>query len=63
MLNEMGVWHYRQIATWTGAELAWVDARLGRFKGRAVRDDWIGQAKKLETGWRPIGKLGDKPVM
>lgn len=60
MLNEMGVWHYRQIAAWTGAELAWVDARLGRFKGRAVRDDWIGQAKKLETGWRPSGKLGDR---
>lgn len=62
MLNEMGVWHYRQIAAWTGAELAWVDARLGRFKGRAVRDDWIGQAKKLETGWRPSGKLGDRPA-
>lgn len=62
MLNEMGVWHYDQIAAWTPAELAWVDARLTGFKGRAVRDDWILQAKKLATGWRPESKLGDKPV-
>ena len=62
MLNEMGVWHYDQIAAWTPAELAWVDARLTGFKGRAVRDDWISQASRLATGWRPESKLGDKPV-
>lgn len=62
MLNEMGVWHYDQISAWTPAELAWVDARLTGFKGRAVRDDWISQAKKLATGWRPESKLGDKPA-
>jgi NADH-quinone oxidoreductase subunit E len=62
MLNEMGVWHYDQIASWTAEELAWVDARLTGFKGRAVRDDWTSQAKKLATGWRPESKLGDKPV-
>uniref|UniRef100_A0A9E7ZMG2 NADH-quinone oxidoreductase subunit NuoE n=1 Tax=Bosea sp. NBC_00436 TaxID=2969620 RepID=A0A9E7ZMG2_9HYPH len=62
MLNEMGVWHYDQIAKWTPAELAWVDARLTGFKGRALRDDWIAQSKKLATGWRPESKLGDKPA-
>lgn len=62
MLNEMGVWHFDQIAAWTPAELAWVDARLTGFKGRAVRDDWIEQAKKLASGWRPESKLGDKPA-
>ncbi|MGO4174034.1 NADH-quinone oxidoreductase subunit NuoE [Bosea sp. TAF32] len=62
MLNEMGIWHYDQIAKWTPAELAWVDARLTGFKGRAVRDDWIAQSKKLATGWRPESKLGDKPA-
>lgn len=62
MLNEMGVWHYDQIAKWTAAELAWVDARLTGFKGRALRDDWIAQSKKLATGWRPESKLGDKPA-
>ncbi|WP_353187222.1 NADH-quinone oxidoreductase subunit NuoE [Bosea sp. (in: a-proteobacteria)] len=62
MLNEMGVWHFDQIAKWTPAELAWVDARLTGFKGRALRDDWIAQSKKLATGWRPESKLGDKPA-
>lgn len=62
MLNEMGIWHFDQIAAWTEANLAYVDERLTGFKGRAVRDDWIGQAKKLATGWRPTSKLGDKPV-
>ena len=44
LLNEMGVWHFRQIAAWTAAEVAWVDARL-KFKGRIERDDWIAQAR------------------
>jgi len=62
MLNAMGVWHFDQVASWTAEELAWVDARLTGFKGRATRDDWISQAKKLATGWRPESALGDKPV-
>lgn len=62
MLNEMGVWHFDQIANWKAEELAWVDARLTGFKGRATRDDWISQAKKLATGWRPESAVGDKPV-
>ncbi|PTM43242.1 NADH-quinone oxidoreductase subunit NuoE [Bosea sp. 124] len=62
MLNEMGVWHFEQIAGWKAEELAWVDARLTGFKGRATRDDWISQATKLATGWRPESALGDKPV-
>jgi NADH-quinone oxidoreductase subunit E len=62
MLNEMGVWHFDQIANWKAEELAWVDARLTGFKGRASRDDWVSQAKKLATGWRPDSALGDKPV-
>ncbi len=62
MLNAMGVWHFDQVASWTAEELAWVDARLTGFKGRATRDDWVSQAKKLATGWRPESALGDKPV-
>ncbi|AOO82521.1 NADH-quinone oxidoreductase subunit NuoE [Bosea vaviloviae] len=62
MLNAMGVWHFDQIASWKAEELAWVDVRLTGFKGRATRDDWISQAKKLAAGWRPESALGDKPV-
>ncbi|MDG3040776.1 NADH-quinone oxidoreductase subunit E [Roseicyclus marinus] len=46
LLNEMGFWHYDQIAAWTPAEVAWVDARL-KFKGRIERDGWIAQAAAL----------------
>jgi NADH-quinone oxidoreductase subunit E len=62
ILHEMGVWHFDQIAAWGPAELRWVDMRLGNFKGRATRDDWIDQAKKLATGWRPAKSTGDKPT-
>ena len=61
MLHEMGVWHFDQIAAWTKSELAWVDGRLEGFKGRAARDKWIAQSKKLATGWRPAKGAGDKP--
>ena len=61
MLHGMGVWHFDQIAAWTKPELKWVDERLEGFKGRAARDKWIAQAKKLAKGWRPAKGAGDKP--
>ncbi|MCF6430104.1 NADH-quinone oxidoreductase subunit E [Leisingera sp. MMG026] len=48
-LNELGFFHFDQIADWTEAEVAWVDARL-KFKGRITRDGWIEQAKRLQVG-------------
>ena len=61
MLNKLGVWHFDQIASWSAKELAWVDERLEGFKGRAKRDEWIKQSRKLERGWRPDNAVGDKP--
>ena len=61
MLNKMGIWHFGQIASWTAKELAWVDERLEGFKGRAKRDNWVKQSKKLATGWRPDNAVGEKP--
>lgn len=49
VLNELGFWHFDQIAAWTAEEIAWVDNRL-KFKGRIERDDWIGQAAELAKG-------------
>jgi NADH-quinone oxidoreductase subunit E len=60
-LHSMGFFHFDQVAAWTAENLRWVDRRLEGFKGRATRDDWAGQAKKLTTGWRPSSKLGDRP--
>lgn len=48
-LNELGFYHFDQIAKWGPQEIAWVDARL-RFKGRIARDDWMAQAKTLAEG-------------
>ena len=48
-LNELGVWHFSQVAGWRKKEIAWVDERL-RFKGRIERDDWMSQAKILDKG-------------
>jgi len=50
LLNEMGVYHFDQIAGWSSAEIAWVDANLLRFKGRVSRDNWTEQAKILAFG-------------
>jgi predicted flap endonuclease-1-like 5' DNA nuclease len=50
MCNELGFYHFDQIAAWTDAEVAWVDANLKGFKGRVTRDDWVGQAKLLAAG-------------
>ncbi len=50
LLHSLGFFHFDQIAGWTDAEIAWVDDNLEGFKGRASRDDWIGQAKILAEG-------------
>jgi NADH-quinone oxidoreductase subunit E len=61
LLNKIGVWHFDQVASWSAKELAWVDEKLEGFKGRAKRDEWIKQAKKLAKGWRPDSAVGEKP--
>lgn len=48
-LNELGFFHFDQVAAWGAEEVAWVDSRL-TFKGRIERDGWIEQAKKLAAG-------------
>ena len=50
VLNDIGVYHYDQIASWTEQEVAWADENLVGFKGRVSRDGWVEQAKMLATG-------------
>lgn len=50
LLHSLGFFHFDQIANWTEAELAWVDDNLEGFKGRVVREDWVGQARALIDG-------------
>jgi NADH-quinone oxidoreductase subunit E len=49
-LNRIGIFHFHQIASWGPAEIAWVDANLEDYQGRASRDDWVGQAQGLAGG-------------
>ena len=49
-LNQMGVYHFDQIAGWGPAEVAWMDGNLKGFKGRVSRDGWVEQAKILAAG-------------
>ena len=50
VLNDIGIYHYDQIASWTDDEVAWADNNLVGFKGRVSRDEWVAQAKKLADG-------------
>jgi NADH-quinone oxidoreductase subunit E len=50
MLNDLGFYHFDQIAAWSAAEVAWVNDNLAGFKGRVSRDNWVEQARKLATG-------------
>ena len=49
VLHGLGIFTYKQIASWKKAERDWVDNYL-KFKGRIERDDWIKQAKALAKG-------------
>lgn len=50
LLNSLGIFHFDQIAGWSGDELAWIDQNIEGFKGRASRDEWVAQAKILAAG-------------
>lgn len=47
MLHDLGIYYFRQIATFGPDELALVNEELKEFKGRIEHDDWIGQAREL----------------
>jgi len=50
VLNELGIFHFSQIAGWGEKELNWIDNHLVAFKGRARRENWVEQAKILAEG-------------
>lgn len=47
-LNELGIYHFKQIAGWSDTEARWVDEFLS-FNGRVSRDAWIKQARVLSA--------------
>jgi predicted flap endonuclease-1-like 5' DNA nuclease len=47
-LAELGVTRFEQIAAWGAEDLADIDAKLN-LRGRAERDAWVAQAKRLTS--------------
>ncbi len=55
--------HFEQIASWDEKEIDAIDAQMGAFKGRILRDRWVEQAGLLAAGDTEVfetkfGKLG-----
>lgn len=47
-LQDLGIFHFRQIAGWSDDEAEWIEDSLA-FKGRVRRENWIAQARKLSA--------------
>ena len=45
-LNNMGVYHYEQVARWNAAQVAWMENHVFA-RGRIGREDWQAQARAL----------------
>jgi NADH-quinone oxidoreductase subunit E len=55
-LNAMGFFHFDQIAAWTEDESPGSMQNIEGFKGRATRDDWVGQARSSPVAEREKGR-------
>lgn len=49
LLNEVGIYHFDQVAAWSRDNIDWMDQKLS-FPGRIDRDNWVDQAAKLAEG-------------
>jgi predicted flap endonuclease-1-like 5' DNA nuclease len=49
LVNSMGFYHFDQLASWSEADVALVDAEMKTFKGRITRDKWVAQARIIVT--------------
>ena len=47
MLNKLGVHTFAQIAQWNKSDIDQMAGKLGSFKDRITRDDWMKKAQKL----------------
>jgi len=49
VLNEIGIYHFDQIANLTKEEITWLDTSMA-FPGRIEREEWVAQAKLFAQG-------------
>lgn len=50
-LNDLGIYHFHQIAAWTQPNVDWLEGRIA-VKGRIAREQWIEQATLFATATR-----------
>ncbi|NGP19029.1 hypothetical protein [Devosia aurantiaca] len=50
-LQDLGIYHFDQIAEWQPAHVAWLEGRIA-IKGRIGREQWVEQATLLATAPR-----------
>ncbi len=48
-LFDIGVFHFDQIAKWSGEEAEWIGNEIG-FTGRVTREKWVSKAQSLARG-------------
>jgi len=48
-LNELGIFHFRQVGAFTEENIRWVDNYIA-FPGRIQRENWVSQAQQLDGG-------------
>ena len=48
-LNGLGIYQLQQIANWNHDNIAWIENFIA-FPGRISREDWITQARTLDSG-------------
>jgi len=48
-LHAAGIYHYRQIAVLTDADIDHLESDVIHFSGRIRRDDWVAQARELHA--------------
>ena len=51
-LNDLGIFHWSQVAALSEADIASIDYTL-RLRGRITKEDWVGQSKKLVEEAQP----------
>lgn len=46
LLNQLGIYHYDQIAKWSDKNAQWVEEYLD-IEGQITQENWMGQAKSI----------------
>jgi predicted flap endonuclease-1-like 5' DNA nuclease len=58
VLNELGIYRFSQLAQLTPDNIEWLASRIDWFPQRIQREDWVGQARRLQREQHPDEELG-----